>query len=87
MNEIRKSLKVGEAVHVDGYDLTIMDISSQQTVKGRSIIIRAVDAESAQQIQAEQIKSEQMQEQVIETVKKMFGGLMGGNFPSLGGGE
>lgn len=83
MEEQKKTVKIGDTIVVDGYELVIMDMSTSASVEGRSIIIRALDAESAQHQQAKQIRSDQAQLHVVEMIKKMFGG----NLPETDGGD
>lgn len=76
-----KTIKIGDTVSISGHEVTITEIYSTMQIDGVAFTIQARDAESAQKAQADQMKSTSLQNDMLEMLKKMFGG---GNFPGSG---
>lgn len=75
---MEKALAVGSSLVIDGHEVVIVDIVNSQTIGGRLVTIRAMDADSAQKTQAQQIEQDQLGQSVVEMLRKM---LSGGQFP------
>lgn len=81
MDVQKRLLKIGDTIEIDGHELVVTEMHSCMVIGHQKFTIIASDLTEAATVQAEQIKGQQLQQQILETLQKMFGN---GGF-SIGG--
>lgn len=78
-----QAIKTGTVITVDGHEITVVDINTSENVDGRSVLIRAMDDESARKFQLQKLKQEHIGEDAMDAMKKLIGMFSGGKFPGM----
>lgn len=66
-------IKSGTVINVDGHKVVVIDITSRESPDGRSLVIRAVDKDTANKIQHDAIENEKVKDEALGSLKDLLG--------------
>lgn len=66
-------IKSGTVINVDGHKVVVIDITSRESTDGRSLVIRAVDKDTANKIQHDAIENEKVKDEALGSLKDLLG--------------
>lgn len=66
-------IKSGTVINVDGHKVVVIDITSRESPDGRSLVIRAVDKDTANKISHDAIENEKVKDEALGSLKDLLG--------------